>query len=139
MSKPRYGWWSYAKYMVREYPALRGEYLERKTQRITSTISAVAGSTAASRTTENTALRQLPPAKQAEYDAVTKAIERTKQSRTSRERMAIIEMVFWKKSHSLQGAALAVNVSYETAVEYHGDFLRLVGLYRGLMDLEEPA
>ena len=93
----------------------------------------------ASRTTENMALRQLPPSKQAEFEAVSKAVERTKQRKTAEERLAIIDMVFWKKSHSLQGAALRANISYETAVEYHGDFLRLVGLYRGLCDAEDVA
>lgn len=135
MSKPRYGWWSYAKYMTREYPALRTEYRELKSAKITQTLFSITGSrSGVSSTTENAVLRQLPPSKQAEYDAVTKAIERTKQSKTATERLAIIDMVFWKKSHSLQGAALTVNVSYETAVDYHGDFLRLVGYYRGLCD-----
>ena len=139
MSKPRYGWWSYAKYMVRVYPDLKQEYQELHSQRITREISSAAGCSVASRTTENVALRQLPPSKQAEYEAVSKAVERTKQRKTAEERLAIIDMVFWKKSHSLQGAALRANVSYETAVEYHGDFLRLVGLYRGLCDAEDVA
>ena len=135
MSKPRYGWWSYAKYMTREYPALRSEYRDLKSVKITRELSAsMGGRSGKGSTTENAALRQLSPAKQAEYDAVTKAIEKTKQSRTGAERLAIIDMVFWKKSHSLEGAALAANVSYDTAIDYHGDFLRLVGFYRGLSD-----
>ena len=135
MSKPRYGWWSYAKYMTRVYPELRAEYRGLKSVKITRDLSAgIGGGSGRTSTTENAALRQLPPAKQAEYDAVTKAIEKTKQSRTGAERLAIIDMVFWKKSHSLEGAALAANVSYDTAIDYHGDFLRLVGFYRGLSD-----
>lgn len=139
MSKPRYGWWSYAKYMVRVYPERKKELRDLQSQRITANVSAVAGGSAASRTAENAALRQLSPAKQAEYDAVTKAIERTKLARTGRERLAIIDMVFWKKSHSLEGAAMVINVSYDTAIDYHGDFLRLVGMYRGLCDEEDVA
>lgn len=134
MSKPRYGWWSYAKYMVREYPALREEYRERQSQRITREIAAVAGGTVASRSTETTALRQLPPAKQAEYDAVTKAIEETKRMKTGPERLKLIDLVFWKQSHTLDGAAYVLNYSYENARRFHRDFLRLVGLYRGLED-----
>lgn len=137
MSKPRYGWWGYAKFMVRAYPGLKAEYQERQSQRITREIAAVVSGTVASRTTENTAIRQLSPAKQAEYDAVTKAIEATKRLKTGKERMAMIDMVFWKQSHTLDGAAYALGYSYDSARLYQRDFLRLVGLYRGLMDLEE--
>lgn len=137
MSKPRYGWWSYAKHMVREYPTLKREYQEQQRQRITRDISAVPGYSVASRATENTALRQLSPAKQAEYDAVTRAVEQTKLLKTGHERLAIIDMVYWKQSHTLDGAAYAQGYSYENAKRFHRDFLRLVGLHRGLMDLEE--
>ena len=139
MSKPRYGWWSYAKYMVRVYPELKAEYQERQNQRITREIAVVVGGTVASRSTENTALRQLSPAKQAEYDAVTKAIEATRRLKTGKERLALIDMVYWKQSHTLDGAAYALGYSYENAKRFHKDFLRLVGLYRGLMDLEETS
>lgn len=139
MSKPRYGWWSYAKHMVRVYPELKAEYQELQSQRITREIAAIPGAPAAPRPTENAALRQLSPAKQAEYDAVTKAIEATKLLKTGKERLAIIDMVFWKQSHTLDGAAYALGYSEVSAKRFHGDFLRLVGLYRGLMDLEEPA
>ena len=137
MSKPRYGWWSYAKYMVREYPALQEEYRARQTPRITREISDATGHGVTSRPTENTALHQLSPAKQAEYDAVTKAIEQTRLMRTGKERLQLIDMVFWKQSHSLDGAAYALGYSYENGRIFHRDFLRLVGLFRGLTDLEE--
>ena len=139
MSKPRYGWWSYAKYMVKVYPERREDYREQQSQRITRQIASLPGGTVAPRTTENTALRQLPPAKQAEYDAVEKAIEQTKLLKTGRERLALIDMVYWKQSHTLEGAAFVLGYSYENAKRFHGDFLRLVGLYRGLMDLEETS
>lgn len=106
MSKPRYGWWSYAKYMVREYPKLKREHLDC----------------------------QLAPAKKAEYDAVQLAIEQTMGLQTGKERLALIDMVFWTRSHTLDGAAYALGYSSITAKRFHGDFLRLVGFYRGLED-----
>lgn len=139
MSKPRFGWWSYAKYMVRVYPERKKEYQDLQSQQITREISVVAGGSVASRSTENAALRQLSPAKQAEYDAVTKAIEATKLMRNGKERMALIDMVFLKQSHTLEGAAYALGYSDTSAVRFHGDFLRLVGLYRGLCDTEDIA
>ena len=137
MSSPRYGWWSYAKYLTRAYPALKKEYDALHTQHITADPSRIPGCTGtASRTTENIALRQLPPAKQADYDAVTKAIEQTKRLKTGQERLKLIDMVFWKQSHTLDGAAYAIGYSYEQGARYHREFLRLVGFNRGLEDWE---
>ena len=139
MSKPRYGWWSYAKYMVRVYPKLKTELQDQQSQRITREIAAVSGGARVCRITEDTAFRLLPPAKQAEYDAVTKAVEATRQLKTGRERLALIDMVFWKQSHTLDGAAFVLGYSDSTAKHFHGDFLRLVGMYRGLCDAEDIA
>ena len=137
MSSPRYGWWSYAKYLTRAYPALKKEYDARHSQHISADPSQISCSTGrASRSTEIVALRQLPPAKQADYDAVTKAIEQTKRLKTGQERLQLIDKVYWKQSHTLDGAAYAIGYSYEQGKLYHRDFLRLVGFNRGLEDWE---
>ena len=115
MSKPRCKWWGFAKAIVRDYPARRAEYHELHRQSITSNLTAVTGGSVARRSTEDVALRKLPPSKQAEYDAVTKAIEQTKLLKTGRERLALIDMVFWKQSHTLQGAAYALGYSESSA------------------------
>ena len=78
MSSPRYGWWSYAKAMIRSYPQLHREHEALHSQKITASISGMPGGGGASRTTEDIALRKLPGTKQAEHDAVAKAIELTK-------------------------------------------------------------
>ena len=137
MSKPRYGWWSYAKYMIRQYPSLKEEYRELQRQKVTREAGRVCGGSVGARVAENAALKQLPPAKQAEYDAVAKAIEKTKLLRTGEERLALIDMVFWRNSHTLDGAAYKLYLSYVTACRYHSDFIRLVGFCRGLADYEE--
>ena len=137
MSSPQYGWWSYAKYLTRAYPALKKEYDALRSQHLTADPSQIHVCTgAASRSTENIALRQLPPARQADYDAVTKAIEQTKRLKTGSDRLKLIDMVFWKQSHTLDGAAYAIGYSYEQGKLYHRDFLRLVGFNRGLEDWE---
>lgn len=134
MSKPRYGWWSYAKYMVRKYPELKKEYDALHAQRITASITGIPGGGSLSDPTAATALRQLPPARQREYDAVRKAIEKTKLLKTGQERLAVIDMVLWKRTHKIDGAALRINVSEKTATNYHSDFIRLVGFCYGLED-----
>lgn len=135
MSNPRFGWWSYAKYLTKAYPALKKEYDALRSQHITAEPSQISYSTGcASRSTEIVALRQLPPAKQADYDAVTKAIEQTKRLKTGQERLQLIDKVYWKQSHTLDGAAYAIGYSYAQGKRYHRDFLRLVGFNRGLED-----
>lgn len=140
MSKPRYHWWAYAKAMVRLYPQLKREYDTLHAQRITGDPARVPGGKGgASRSTEITALRQLPPARQREYDAVTQAIELTKKRQNGADRLALIDLVFWKQSHKLDGAALKLYISEQTARRYHTEFIRLVGFCYGLEDVAEGA
>ena len=77
MSKPRYIWWSYAKAMVRQYPALKRDYDDLHRQNITASMSGMPGGNSASRTTETVVLRQLPAVKQKEFDSVDTAIKVT--------------------------------------------------------------
>ena len=109
MSKPRYPWWSYAKAMVKMYPQL------------------------------SSSVSQLPPARQREYDAVTKAIELTKRRQNGADRLALIDLVFWKQNHNLEGAALKLYLSDTTAKRYHTEFIRLVGFCYGLEDVTDVA
>ena len=61
----------------------------------------------------------------------------TQRMTTGYDRLKMLNLVFWKKSHTLQGAAMAVNVSYDTAIDYHGDFIMLVAFFRDLITYEE--
>lgn len=140
MSKPRYHWWAYAKAIVRMYPQLKREYEALHTQRITGDPERVPGGKGGvSRAVEITALRQLPPARQREYDAVTQAIELTKRRQNGTDRLALIDLVFWKQSHTLEGAALKLHLSDTTAKRYHTEFIRLVGFCYGLEDVTETG
>jgi hypothetical protein len=96
VSKPRYGWWPYAKWMIRNY---KGGGLMTK----------------------------------AERTAVEEAIAETEQFVDGAERLRLIDLVLWKRTHTLQGAAMAVYVSERTAQEWHRQFIRLVGQKRGLL------
>lgn len=140
MSKPRFHWWAYAKAIVRMYPQLKRDYEALHTQRITGDPERVPGGKGGvSRSVEITALRQLPPARQREYDAVTKAIELTKRRQNGADRLALIDLVFWKQNHNLEGAALKLYLSDTTAKRYHTEFIRLVGFCYGLEDAAETG
>ena len=116
------------------------EYEALHTQRITGDPERVPGGKGGvSRAVEITALRQLPPARQREYDAVTKAIELTKRRQNGADRLALIDLVFWKQNHNLESAALKLYLSDTTAKRYHTEFIRLVGFCYGLEDVTDVA
>ncbi len=137
MSKPRYKWWGYVKNVIRAYPGLKREYEALHEQAVTANVSGMPGGGGASRGTENIAIRELPYTRQREYEAVRRAVEYTKQIAAGADRLALVDMVFWKKSHTLSGAAYKLNLSYTTAQRYHGEFVIAVARFYGLMDREE--
>lgn len=134
MSKPRYKWWGYVRGVVRAYPELKREYEELHRQSITAGMSGMPGSSGVSRKTEDIAVRQLPYTKQREYEAVRRAIETTKTMQNGLQRLRIIELVYWKRSHTVEGAAMRVGYSVDRGKQLHGDFIRLVAKNYGLMD-----
>lgn len=137
MSRPRYSWWSYAKEMVRRYPRYCREWEELKTISATPNYGAVGHGSGISKPTEQVALRLLPASKQIEFDAVHDAIADVERQKNGCDVMRLIKMVYWKNSHTLAGAAMKIGIGADTAWQWHGDFIRLVGLHRGLMTREE--
>lgn len=137
MSKPRYKWWGYIKSVIRAYPDLKKEYEAIHEQSITANVSGMPGAGEVSRGTEDIALRELPRPKQREYDAVRNAASATASMKTGKDRLNIIDLVFWKKSHTLAGAAMQANISYDTAIGYHGDFIMLVAYFKELVTYDE--
>lgn len=131
MSKPRERWWPYAKNMIRAYPELKQEYEALHSQAVTADLSGVPHGGGASRTTEMIALRQLPETAQKEYDAVTKAIEITKKKPGGEHRIAVVDLVLMKGTHTIAGAAAKLHCSTETASNYHREFIYLVGYCYG--------
>lgn len=61
-----------------------------------------------------------------ETKAVLTAIEDTERLIDGDDRLQVIRMVFLKKTHTLQGAAINVPCSYETAKRWTQQFIRLV-------------
>lgn len=134
MSKPRYDWWPYVKGMIRRYPALWEKYRNLHSQSITADYSGMPRLERNSRTVERAALRELPSTQQREYEAVKRAVEETKRYPNGVARLKMIELVFWEKGYTLEGAALKVPCGRATAWRWHGEFIRLVASHYGLMD-----
>lgn len=134
MSKPRYDWWPYVKGMIRRYPALKAQYADLHNTSVTADYSGMPHCGGESRTLEAVALRELPSTSQREYEAVRRAVEATERYRNGRDRLYIIKLVLWDRSHTLEGAALMVPCGAASAWRWHGEFIRLVASNYGLLD-----
>ena len=134
MSKPRYGWWSYAKYMARNYPNLCLELKDKQSISTTSNYSSTHRGSREARGTESAAIRQLSPVKMREYEAVRKAVEDAGAvPGNGYLRLKLVEMVYFKRTHTLEGVCQVLHISYGTAKNYNHDFLCCVAKNFGLL------
>ena len=69
-----------------------------------------------------------------ERQAVDKAIQETLSMDCGEERLTLVGLIYWKRTHTLEGAALQIPVSWRTAAEWHRLFIRAVAKHFGLMD-----
>ena len=128
MSKPRYPWWSTAVRMVRNYPTWKRQHDELHSQSCVAELSGMPHSGNVSRTTENIALQQLPPAIQNEYDAVTRAIDITMLLPDGEKRVELIRRMYWKgKKLDITDVVAHIHVAEATGKRWHGAFIQLVG------------
>lgn len=137
MSKPRYNWWPFALNMIRDYPERAKEIRELRQQKITADLSGMPRSGEASRTTEGISTRELKDQQsQREYDAVYKAMARTRARADGGLRLDVVKLTMWK-GYSIQGAATVTNTSPDTARRYRWQFIMLVGCCYGFLTEEE--
>lgn len=134
MSKPYPYWWRYAQGMIRLYPERAAALGDLHAPGLTARYGAAPGGGESGRTTEAVALRQLPPAEQAEYDAVRRALEWAAAQPDGKLRLRMVRMVYWGRRYRLYAAAGKVGVSYPTAKRWNGQIIRRVAVNRGILD-----
>lgn len=134
MSKTRFIWWGYVKAMIRRYPELKAEYDTLMEQAITPYYGGIRGANIPGRPVEKAISKTLGKNDQRELDAVLTAIQETKRRRGGQERLMLIDLVFWRRSKTLQGAAIELHVSGRTARRWHEDFIKAVAKHFGLLD-----
>ena len=101
MSKPRARWWGYVRRILNDYPKLLADE------------------------------KHLNENDRRELDAVVRAMGRAKCLAFGEQQIRIVKMVFFDKTHTLQGAAMREHISYSTARRQQAQFIRLVGIYMG--------
>ena len=135
MSTNSYDWWPGVTRMIRNYPARKQEYEDLHSQTVVADLSGMPRGCGGGRTTETIALRQMAPAKQMEYDAVTKAIEITKLMPNGDLRVELIRRMYWKgKKRNIDSVVYELHIAIATGKRWHGAFVRLVGQCFGYMD-----
>ena len=130
MKYPHRGWWGYVKWVIRDQPTKLKELAAMQTIGATE-LDGLPKSPEARRTTEDKALRGFRGQKAREFDAVERATEETRGYNNGALRLRFIDLVFWRKSHTLEGAAMVCHISRRTAIRFHGDFIKLTARYLG--------
>ncbi|MCD8147512.1 MAG: hypothetical protein LUD84_09610 [Clostridiales bacterium] len=138
MSKPRNKWWSYIRRILYEYPRMRAE-LDALQAPLQSHGEGGGHGSGTGRPAEALALRVLPDKQeQRELEAVEAAL-RVVQARPDGEiTVQLVRLVFWQRTHTLEGAAQTVHVSYRTARRKVNGFLVLVAENMGLTEKLAP-
>lgn len=65
----------------------------------------------------------------AEFKAVEAAIEATRRRKDGEARMQLVEMVLFRQSYKVPGAAMQIPCSERTALRWHGDFIREIAAH----------
>lgn len=133
VSRQRYRWWGYVRNVIRAYPELEREYKALKVPQLTAKYNAMPGCGGKSDPTYQAAIRQLPIQEQREYESVNAAVWVTRQYPNGTQRLEIIRLVYWKRSHTVDGAGEMVGYKERQAREIHGEFIKLVASYLGLL------
>lgn len=144
--KGREPYWNYVKNIIRQYPALKRKietpldprytrgagtkYInidkDGKKEECLSFEGGMAGGN--SSPVERCVIHDLPPKEQRRFDAVDNAIIKTKEQHPDdwKPRMDIIDLVYFKGTHTIAGAAMKVGCHSNTAGAWQAQFIRLV-------------
>ena len=134
MSSPRYDWWPYVKGMIRRYPELCARQEELRRTKMSPNLTGMPSAHGqTSDPVADAALRELPEINRREMEAVRQAIAETLTLDTGQERLQVIRCVFWDKTHTLEGAAMKLHISYVTARRWHGEFIKKVAYFFGFL------
>ena len=133
MSGKRHKWWGYVKAVIRDYPEHCEALAALRKPSLTACGSSMPKGGGVGRPVEGQALRQLPAEDQREHDAVEAAVQMYSRVDGDVEKLRLIDMVFWARTHTLEGAAQALNVSYRTARRWHRAFIFAVAENLGLV------
>lgn len=126
------------KNVILAYPELRERLLEAPETTITARYGPQTRQKGAGRPIECSAVRRLSSRDAEEYDAVNAAIRETARMSNGEARLAIIDLVYWKRGKvCVDEAGMRVGYSPKQAKRICVEFIRLVAFYLGEITREE--
>lgn len=124
------GWRAEARRALRDYPRIKRRQGDNEMQ-ITPVYGGAAVQHSASRTTENVALRStLTEREENIISAVEFMLNMQRRYANSAERLRMVELVYFKHTHTIDGAADIVHYSPDALWRWNGEILTAV--YVGL-------
>lgn len=133
MNRMNDNWRPWAINAMRDYLYFGRIKKDSQRQSITAQYNKGPGAHGVSRTTEAAAMRTgLTRQQERELDAVERAVKTTRRGPDGKLRVKVVEMVYFRGSHTIEGAAQQVHVSYKTAWRWTDNFIRLVGKNLGV-------
>ena len=129
MARRSNGWRKAARSAAFDYPQLRRQLADLRSQSITPALEGMPHGGEPGRSTEDAALRELPYAQQRRLDAVEYALSVSATLSSGPSRVRLIELVYFQpynRRFLVQGAAMQIPVSVDLAWRWNSDFLHLV-------------
>ena len=129
MGKAKEPYCSYVKAIIKEYPDLKKELAKPLEQRVTSVISMDGvRSGRIANPTQDCVIHDLTPKEQRKFEAIEGAIQKTKlyHPDDADMRLKVINLVYWKKSHTIEGAAMQIPCHRNVAGNWQGEFIKMV-------------
>jgi len=124
--KPKDTWRRRTRTAAHAYPGLKAAERELREVRITPTFDHE-NAHGSFRSTEDAAIRELPPAQRRQLEAVENALRAMSSLASAEDRQKLIQMVYFTgRRYTIDGAALQIPVSPRTAQLWNSDFLLLV-------------
>jgi hypothetical protein len=123
MSKPAHSWHFIVLRVLRNYPELYSRREQLRQQSVTAGYSGMSGGGGNSRKTETAALRQLSPREESDLEAVLKTIRTAERWIEGKTTLRIIEMVDWRRTHTIQGAEEALYLGEDTGKDLRSRFI----------------
>lgn len=129
MARRSNGWRKAARSAAFDYPQLRRQLADLRSQSVTPTLEGMPHGGEPGRSTEDAALRELPWTQQRRLDAVEYALSVSATLSSGPSRVRLIELVYFQpynRRFLVQGAAMQIPVSVDLAWRWNSDFLHLV-------------
>lgn len=129
MGKAKEPYWTYVKAIIKEYPQLKKELAKPLEQRVTLMPSLGGGRSGnIANPTQDCVIHDLPPKEQRKFDAIEGAIQKTRlyHPENADLRLKVIDLVYWKKSHTIEGAAMKIPCHRNVAGNWQGEFIKMV-------------